>query len=446
MVLELPYTQEKRGGSEPRTLFSEHTAKKSNNSNPTTKDDKLSKPRANMIYRAIKLLVVALALDGTKVFCQDSATALVSRRLTEYVLPEAKQTHEFARVPNSDFVLLSQMSDSQLIKIQLDPTTQEPIAYKAFLMGKNSTSGLHGVWPSTLYPGKMWLTLQGDNKLLLVDPGRRLSDVPSIIRTIDIPAPGNGPHCVFEIGDRVWAGLKVASPQTGQYYVFSADASGTNTTNHKLYQCLNSPVFIKEDASTKLIYVTQDADSSIMRINTTSGETEQLPVPPTVGCNPVGMDTISGPLSGVWFSLAGNATGGTGTFGRVSVDGTLQFFQLKKPLLGTNAGLLHLADASTPAGGPALWLLSTSLLSPNSPDALIRVTFDASITTITGEEYISMLTQNAMVHRVLPMNGTVLVSELNTFTLAQLAYNNTVAGQWLPAEAVSNTTVYQNPG
>ena len=151
-------------------------------------------------------------------------------------------------------------------------------------------------------------------------------------------------------------------------------------------------------------------------------------------------------MNGVWFSLAGNATGGSGSFGHIASTGELQFFQLKEPQLGTNAGLLHIADASTVVGGPALWLLSASLLSTNSPDALIRVTFDDTITSITGEEYISMLTQNAMVHRVVPMDATVLVSQLHTFTLTRLMYNNTVAGQWLPAEAISNTTVYNEAG
>jgi hypothetical protein len=56
---------------------------------------------------------------------------------------------------------------------------------------------------------------------------------PTLHQTIDIPAPGNGPHCVFEIGNRVWAGLKVASEQTGQYYVFSADVS--NATDWTMY-------------------------------------------------------------------------------------------------------------------------------------------------------------------------------------------------------------------
>ncbi|KAB8273887.1 hypothetical protein BDV30DRAFT_248675 [Aspergillus minisclerotigenes] len=397
-----------------------------------------------MLYHTVKSLVVALAFGATAASAQNPVTSLVSRRVTEYLMPATTETHEFARVPNTNFVLLTQMSDSELIKIELDPTTEEPIAYHSFPMGKNSSSQLHGVWPSTVHPGMMWLSLQADNKLLLVDPGQDLSTEPSIIQTIDIPAPGNGPHCVFEIGNRVWAGLKVASKQTGKYYVFSADVS--NSTDQKLYQSLNSPVFIKEEPTTGLIYVTQDNDSSIMRINVTSGETTQLPIPPSVGNNAVGMTTAYGSMSGVWFTLAGNATGGTGTFGHIGSSGEMEFFKLEHPLLGTNAGLLHVADASTEAGGPALWLLSTSLLSTNSPDALIRVNFDAGVTSISGEEYISMPTQNAMVHRVLPLDKTVLVSELHTFTLAQLTYNNTIAGQWLPAEAVSNTTVYTEAG
>jgi hypothetical protein len=70
------------------------------------------------------------------------------------------------------------------------------------------------------------------------------------------------------------------------------------------------------------------------------------------------------------------------------------------------------------------------------------VTFDDAIISIIGEEYISILTQNAMAHRVVPMDSTVLVSQLHTFTLTQLTYNNTVAGKWLPAESVSDDTVY----
>ncbi|EAQ85655.1 hypothetical protein CHGG_06908 [Chaetomium globosum CBS 148.51] len=361
-----------------------------------------------------------------------SARPLSSRSVAEYRLPAATQTHEFARVPGSKFVLLSQMSDSELIKIELDPTSEEPIALQSFPIGESSASGLHGVWPSKKYPGMMWLTLQSENKLLLVEPGPDLSTAPSIIQTIDVPEPGNGPHCIFEIGNRVWSGLKVASRQTGEYYVFSADID--NAADRVLYPCLNSPVFIQEEPTTRLIYVTQDVASSIMRINVTSGETTQLPIPPDVGSTPVGMTTVSGPLMGLWFTLAGNAAGGSGSFGRIEPTGELQFFQLREPMLGANAGLLHIADASTIDSGPALWLLSSSLLSSNSADALIRVTFDQAVTAVAGEEYISMPTQNAQVHRVVTLDATVLVSELRTFTLAQLTYKNTVAGKWVPAE------------
>ncbi|KAH6641851.1 hypothetical protein F5144DRAFT_545846 [Chaetomium tenue] len=362
-----------------------------------------------------------------------SVRPLATRSFTEYRLPFAAQTHEFARVPGSNFVLLSQMSDSELIKIELDPTSKEPLALQSFPIGGSCDSGLHGVWPSKKFPGMMWLTLQSENKLLLVDPGPDLATAPSIIQTIDIPEPGNGPHCVFEIGNRVWTGLKVASRQTGKYYVFWADIDDPTSSNG-LYPCLNSPVFIQEEPTTRLIYVTQDVESSIMRIDVTSGETTQLPIPPDVGNTPVGMTTASGPLLGLWFTLAGNAAGGSGSFGHIGPEGKLQFFQLKEPMLGANAGLLHIADASTLDSGPALWLLSSSLLSPNSADALIRVRFDKAVTSVAGEEYISMPTQNAQVHRVVALDATVLVSELRTSTLAQLTYKNTVAGKWLPAE------------
>lgn len=122
---------------------------------------------------------------------------------------------------------------------------------------------------------------------------------------------------------------KVASKQTGQYYVFSANIS--NTTDQILYEALNSPVLIKEEPTSGLIYVTQDTASSIMRINVTSGETWQLSIPPSMGSTPVGMATIHGPMSSVWLSLAGNATGGSGSFGYIESSGKIKFFQLKEP-------------------------------------------------------------------------------------------------------------------
>lgn len=267
-----------------------------------------------MLSHICRSLVIILALGVRHVSSQNASNSLVSRRLTEYLLLSAAETHEFARVPNSNFVLLSQMSDSLLIKVELDLTTEELIPLRSFPMGKNSSSALHGVWPSAVFPGKMWLSLQGDNRLPLVDPKKSLSTAPSIVKTIDIPEPGNGPHCVFEIGNRVWAGLKVASKQPAST-TSSPPISPTRPTSLCI-SASTATVFVKEEPTTKLIYVTQDTDSSIMRINTTSGETTQLQIPPAVGSTPVGMTTAYGPKNGLWFSLAGNTTGGSGSFGR----------------------------------------------------------------------------------------------------------------------------------
>jgi len=260
-----------------------------------------------MFSPVLQSLTIALGLSAGTVFSQNAVRPLVSRRVTEYLMPVTTQTHEVARVPDTNFLLLSQMSNSQLVKIELDPVTEAPVAYQSFPMGESNRSGLHGVWPSIVQPGMMWLSLQSENKLLLVDPGNQLSDPPLIIKTINVPEPGNGPHSIFEIDNRVWAGLKVASEQTEEYYVFSADID--NPSDTILYPCLNSPVFIQKDPLTNLVYVTQDTASAIMRIDTTTGETTQLPIPPSVGNNPVGMITASGPLAGLWFSLAGNSTG-----------------------------------------------------------------------------------------------------------------------------------------
>ena len=62
----------------------------------------------------LQSLAVVLAFGAGTSLCQEPVTSLVSRRLTEYLLPVTTQTHELARVPGSNFLLVSQMSNSQL--------------------------------------------------------------------------------------------------------------------------------------------------------------------------------------------------------------------------------------------------------------------------------------------------------------------------------------------
>lgn len=391
------------------------------------------------------LAAVVLALHASSVAAQYRINAIPARQLVEYQLPLTNETHEIGLVPGSNMVLVSQMSSSKLLKIQLDPRTQQPVAYKAFPMGSSSKSGLHGVWPSTAYPGKMWLSLQNENKLLLVDPNvNNLDAPPTILRIINIPTPGNGPHCVFEFNDRIWAGLKAASPQTGEYYVYSAGLQNPEN-NYKLFSSQNSPVFIRPHPDNGDVYVTEDNSNSILRISAQTGETSQIPIDTKRGKTPVGMVTIErGPLRGVWFTLAGDANGGTGTFGRINSQGQIQYFQLSPKFQGSNAALLHIADGFDQTRGPVLWLLATSLLNPNSPDALIEVVFDPQGQNIYRQEFVAMLTQDAKMHRVITAGQTVLATQLHTFSLAQLTYQNMPPGQWLPDIAAGDPRYRSN--
>jgi hypothetical protein len=211
------------------------------------------------------------------------------------------------------------MSSSVLVKLALDRDTEHVTDLRTFQMGA-PTSELHGLAVSRAYPGMVWATLQRENKLLLLDPQvDRLDAAPSVVRSIDVAAPGFGPHQVNEIGDQVWAGLKYPSPQTGKYYVLAVDHA--HPADQKLYECLPQPVFQAQEPASGIVYASQDASSSIMRIDHATGRTDQIPVPPQIGQNAVGLIRCDGPLAGVWGVLAGGPTGGTGAFYRVRADG-----------------------------------------------------------------------------------------------------------------------------
>ncbi|MGH3963926.1 MAG: hypothetical protein ACRDRY_11825 [Pseudonocardiaceae bacterium] len=62
----------------------------------------------------------------------------------------------------------------------------------------------------------------------------------------------------------------------------------------------------------------------------------------------------------------------------------------------------------------------SSIISANVPDVIIRVTFDDGYTRILGEEVAALPTQHCKAHRLLPLNTSVLVTELTSATVAQL--------------------------
>ncbi|MGH3771984.1 MAG: hypothetical protein ACRDRW_11415 [Pseudonocardiaceae bacterium] len=331
------------------------------------------------------------------------------RTITEYELPPADETHEIIKMPGKPLVLVSQMSNSTLVKLRLDQGTEQITDMRAFQLGQPSAM-LHGLAVSKRYPGKIWATLEAANKLLLVDPGAdRLDTPPKIVRTIDIPGDGEGPHYVGEYGDLLWVSLKTSDQVLA--------INHTNPRKYRLYQAKPHPIFVARHPGSGEFYVSQDQANEILRINAETKKTSRLKIPAARGTTPVGL--VAGP-AGLWVTLLGTKEEGTGTFGRIDKDGEITWFTLTSPE-GRHAGLLHVAFDQRVAGRrPNAWLLASSIISPNSLDAIIRVTFDDSYTELRSEEVAALPTQLCKAHRVLPLANSVLATELTSATVAQL--------------------------
>ena len=336
------------------------------------------------------------------------------KTIIEYPLPAARETHELVAVDNQNMIVISQQSDSVLLKVALDPDTGVAQKVKQFVI-KDRRAGLHGVKNSKAFPGKIWCTLQFDSELLLIDPV--VSDVnapPVIEKTIKLPEPARGPHVIVEYGDDVWTTLK------DSHHVMRINYN--NPEDYSIYKASRNPIFVARNSNSNEFYASQDQSSKILRINPENNITQEIEVPPEMGATPVGL--IEGPDHNVWFVLLGNSGGGTGTFGRILADGHIEWFHLKNNL-GKQAGLIHLAFEDSHSSGDGstqkLWLLSSSIVSPNVLDALIEVRFNSGYKAIDTISTNVFPTQLNKAHRVLPLRKGVYATELAVSILGHLA-------------------------
>lgn len=337
--------------------------------------------------------------DGT-------AIVTVPKSVTEYPLPAAWQTHEVA-YPGNGMLVVTQQTDSVLVQVAIDPATGRPLEAGGHLIG-NPRSGLHGLFASQIHPGCVWVTLQFDNKLLLVRPGATVDAPPEILKEIPIPAPARGPHVVVEYGDELWTTCKDSS------HVVRVGANGAGAT---VYPCSRRPIFVAKHPATGAMYAGLDSSSRILRVDPQTGKTEETAVPAEHGSTPVGL--IAGPDGNVWFVLLGNSSGGTGTFAKVAADGTIVWFKLTSHT-AAGSGLLHLAWGKTSGGDDVLWLLASSISSMMLPNAVIRVTFDNDFGAIASQQSFSLPTQMCMAHRVLCVGGSLYVSEMMSSAIAHI--------------------------
>jgi hypothetical protein len=164
------------------------------------------------------------------------------------------------------------------------------------------------------------------------------------------------------------------------------------------------------------IYASLDKSSSILQIDAEGGHWE-TPVPAELGSTPVGL--VAGPDGNLWFVLLGGSSGGTGSFVRIRDNGVFNWFHLTTGT-ASGAGLIHLAWGEAPGGDPVLWLLASSTASMMIPNAVVRVTFQDDYYAIATQETFALPTQMCMAHRVLPVGGSLYVTEMMTSVQAHI--------------------------
>ncbi|KAI5079131.1 hypothetical protein GOP47_0006802 [Adiantum capillus-veneris] len=361
--------------------------------------------------------------------------AKLPKVVREYPMPAARETHEMA-VVGENLLVVTQQSNSTLVKVQLDPSTGRPIACVRFVVG-DFWHGLHGLASSLLYPGQVWASLQFKSLLIRINPGQDLATHPSIEQVITLPPSVYGPHCVCECGTHLWTSCK--------------DSSHVVRINHarpledySVYPCSRRPIFIAMHPTSHDVYASLDVSSKIWRLQHATGATHEIDIPSSEGTIPVGL--VAGPDGNVWFTLLGDASGGTGTFARIFANGHLQFFSLTTSV-GAKAGLIHLAfdweheiDNCIGRGDSThhLWLLSSSLIARSDGygiDAVFGVVLDDSKLgggRIINQHSISLPTQRCANHRILPHRTGLFVSQLSISSLAHVSG----AAAFKPAEMV----------
>jgi len=343
-----------------------------------------------------------------------------SKRVSEYPLPAAWQSHEIIAVPNSNTLLVSQQTNSSLVKVALDPATGAPVRAVSHLVG-TVTDGLHGLCNSLIYPGMVWATLQFTSQVVLLDPKAANVDEPPIVaRSFTLPVAARGPHVVIEDSPNLW----VTAKDGGQVVRIALNQPQPYT----LYTAQRRPIFVAIQKSTGLVFATEDQSSSILWIDPGSGKTGQIPISSDMGSTPVGM--IAGPDGNVWFVLLGGPSGGTGKFGRINKDKAIEWYQLAAAAW-RKAGLIHLAwenaagDASAP---PSLLLLASSMADPSAMNAVMRVTFNPTMSAVDTEAAAALATANCMTHRVAVTGRGWYVTELGACQIAHISSNWVGAG------------------
>ncbi|KAK5736846.1 hypothetical protein LTR17_007171 [Elasticomyces elasticus] len=341
--------------------------------------------------------------------------SLPAKSVVEYALPAAGQTHEILAV-SEHLLLVSQQTDGSLVKVSLGDQGQ-PTGARRFT-ATNQWSGLHGLAlhsasaKNNSVPN-VWATVQFDNAVLLIDPnGNDINAKPRVINTIPLPSPARGPHGVLEHGENLWIACKDSS------HVVRININ--NPDDHQIWAVSGRPIFVAVHPTSGDMFSGLDSSSKIWHYKNDAGTGEEIAVPPEKGSTPVGL--VAGADGNAWVVLLGDKTTGTGTFGRINKDASIDWFTMSSNL-GMTAPLIHLAWGQDPT---QFWILGSSIVCPTCIDAVFTVKLDNSVggtskPRIAIQNTIVLPTQRSWTHRLIAHRGSLYVTELITSTLVQVS-------------------------
>ncbi|PMD61323.1 uncharacterized protein K444DRAFT_611566 [Hyaloscypha bicolor E] len=344
------------------------------------------------------------------------ASSLPVKAVVEYPLPPAAQTHEVLAVGDR-LLFISQQTDGSLVKVTLNKNGQPTDAHK--WTPTNQWSGLHGL---ALYRGSggnchvptVWATVQFDNAILQIDPKvHDINSEPQVINTIPIPSPAFGPHGILGNKGNLWISCKDSS------HVVRINIDNPN--DYQVWAVSRQPIFVAVHPTSGDVFASLDLSSKIWHYKNDGGNGEEIAIPPEKGSTPVGL--IAGADGNVWVVLLGNETTGTGTFGRINKNASIDWFTMSSAI-GSTAPLIHLAFDQDPT---RFWLLGSSIASPSSLNAVFTVKIDdistigTAIPRIAIQNTIVLPTQRSSNHRIISHRGSLYITELTTSTLAHVS-------------------------
>ena len=410
--------------------------------------------------------------------CFETGDRKVACRVLEHALPQAEQTHEVIYDPHTHSVLISQMEEGRLLRVPVDEETGElgnPV--EAVVIGEAEGRepdsneppliGLHGLALSELFPGHVWVTLQYQNKICLVDVSS-LEVVSSFAcpRTLaDGETAIGGPHSLVEKRGHLFVTMKGGASCHGP----PDEASLEEATAHGVWRVplatgvgvgggvagagevfqvpATPPMCAVDDDGT--CWVVCDATPCVAKIpwearaqpdDTTGslhactasgadGKPEQssrvLMLPfqyaEMHGCGP---GIVIGPDGRPWFC----ALGGAGLIGTVTRCGHVKMFELHTHEWNAAPRICHLRWCLEQR---TLFCISSDLVDRTATNTLIRVQFDESYSQIVAQHELAMPTQAAGCHRIAMVptrsgacadadGASVLVSELTRSQLLQV--------------------------